>query len=63
MLVSVIVGAYENYASLDEFLRRWTQADKKAAIIEELQEQGVLIEALLCQLCPCDLADGFKQTC
>ena len=36
----------EQFASLDEFLRRWSEADRKQAILEELKEQGVLIEAL-----------------
>ncbi len=34
------------YSCLDDFLRRWNQSDKKQAIINELQEQGVLFEAL-----------------
>lgn len=34
------------YASLDDFLVTWNQADKKEAIIKELEEQGILVEAL-----------------
>lgn len=34
------------YASLDEFIRTWNDADKKRAIIEELEEHGVLLENL-----------------
>jgi type I restriction enzyme R subunit len=34
------------YSSLSDFLIRWNGADKKAAIIKELEEQGVLVEAL-----------------
>lgn len=34
------------YASLDDFLLTWNQADKKEAIIKELQEQGILVDAL-----------------
>lgn len=34
------------YASLDEFLNKWNSADRKAAIIKELEEQGVLIGSL-----------------
>jgi type I restriction enzyme R subunit len=34
------------YASLDDFLITWNQADKKEAIIKELQEQGIMVEAL-----------------
>ena len=36
----------EQYATLDDFLRRWTQAERKQAVIEELREQGVLLAAL-----------------
>jgi type I restriction enzyme R subunit len=35
------------FASLDEFLNRWNSTDRKEAIIKELQEQGVLVEALM----------------
>ncbi len=34
------------YSSLDEFLESWTQAGKKKLILEELEDQGVLWEAL-----------------
>ncbi len=40
---SIVQG---EYASLDDFLRKWQSADKKQAIISELEEQGLLIEAL-----------------
>jgi type I restriction enzyme R subunit len=36
----------KNFASLNDFLSRWTSADKKQAIIEELEGEGVLLEAL-----------------
>jgi len=36
----------KEYASLDQFLRRWTSAEKKQAIIAELEGQGVLLEPL-----------------
>ncbi len=36
----------EQYATLDDFLRRWTEAERKQVVIEELREQGVLLEAL-----------------
>lgn len=35
------------FASLDDFLTRWNTTDRKEAIIKELQEQGVLVEALM----------------
>lgn len=34
------------YASLDEFLNRWKKAERKQAIILELEEHGVLVEEL-----------------
>lgn len=34
------------YASLDDFLNRWNSSDKKEIIIKELEDQGVLVEAL-----------------
>ena len=36
----------KDYSSLDEFLRRWTKADRKAAILQELEAHGVLLEPL-----------------
>lgn len=36
----------KDYASLDEFLRRWSKADRKAAILQELEQHGVLLEPL-----------------
>ncbi|MCF6093897.1 DEAD/DEAH box helicase family protein [Microaerobacter geothermalis] len=36
----------QNYASLDEFLQKWNAAERKDAIIEELLEQGVLLDEL-----------------
>lgn len=34
------------YATLDDFLQRWTAAERKEAILRELEEQGVLLDAL-----------------
>lgn len=36
----------ERYATLDDFLRRWSEAERKWAVMEELREQGVLFEEL-----------------
>ena len=36
----------EQYATLDDFLRRWNEADRKQAIIDELAEQGVIWDDL-----------------
>jgi len=34
------------FASLDDFINKWNSTDKKTALIEELQQQGILVEAL-----------------
>jgi type I restriction enzyme R subunit len=34
------------FATLNDFLNKWNSTDQKTAIIEELQKQGVLVEAL-----------------
>lgn len=36
----------KEYASLSDFLRRWSKADRKQAIIDGLAEQGVIFEEL-----------------
>lgn len=36
----------KEYASLDAFLRSWSTAEKKLAILQALEEQGILLEAL-----------------
>jgi type I restriction enzyme R subunit len=36
----------EQFASLDDFLNKWKHSDRKEAIIAELIEQGVMVEAL-----------------
>lgn len=37
---------HSQYGSLDEFLRRWSEAARKQAVIEELKEQGMPLEVL-----------------
>ena len=34
------------YATLNAFLNSWTKAEQKMVILEELEEQGVLFDAL-----------------
>lgn len=34
------------YASLDDFLKKWSEAERKQAIIDELEEEGVLLDAI-----------------
>lgn len=36
----------EQYQSLNDFLNKWQKADKKKAIIDELTEQGIVLENL-----------------
>lgn len=36
----------QEYATLNDFVRKWNSADQKQAVIKELQEQGVIWEAL-----------------
>jgi type I restriction enzyme R subunit len=36
----------KNHASLDDFLNHWSHADRKQAIVEELETRGVLFAAL-----------------
>ena len=36
----------KEFASLDDFLQRWSSADKKQAIVDELAQEGVFFEAL-----------------
>lgn len=39
-------GLTNHFTSLEDFLRRWSSEDRKQAIVEELEEEGVLLEAL-----------------
>ena len=36
----------QEYTTLADFLRHWSEAERKAAVIDELREQGVLFEEL-----------------
>ncbi|NPU67766.1 DEAD/DEAH box helicase family protein [Bradyrhizobium sp. 83012] len=40
----------KRYTSLDDFLRRWTSTERKQAIIEELEEEGLALAALVDEL-------------
>ena len=37
----------EKYSTLQNFLNHWNESDRKEAIIKELEEQGVLVDALV----------------
>jgi type I restriction enzyme R subunit len=40
------INLRKHYDSLDAFLQTWQQADRKAVLIDELERQGVLLDAL-----------------
>ncbi|MBA3594132.1 MAG: DEAD/DEAH box helicase family protein [Polaromonas sp.] len=40
------INLQKQYTSLDAFLHAWSAADRKAALLEELEKHGVLVEAL-----------------
>ncbi len=44
------INLTKRYDSLDKFLQAWHSADRKAALVQELEQQGVLIEALQAEL-------------
>ncbi|MEK4509698.1 EcoAI/FtnUII family type I restriction enzme subunit R [Paenibacillus sp. FSL K6-2524] len=52
----------QQYARLDDFLRTWTEAQKKQAIIEELRDEGVLLDAVREELGKTEL-DDFDLIC
>ena len=39
-------AVHKNFSSLHDFLRRWTSAERKQAIVEELENEGILLDAL-----------------
>ena len=49
------------FASLDTFLKRWNESDRKQAIIDELEEEGLRLEPLADEVNP-DL-DPFDLIC
>ena len=52
----------QQYSRLDEFLRTWTEAEKKQAIIDELQDDGLLLDAVREELGKTEL-DDFDLIC
>ncbi|MFA7658312.1 MAG: DEAD/DEAH box helicase family protein [Candidatus Gastranaerophilaceae bacterium] len=36
----------KEYSSINDFIKKWSESDKKSAIIEELSEQGIMFEEL-----------------
>lgn len=52
----------KQYRKLDDFLRTWTTAEKKQAIVEALKEEGVLLDAIRAEMGFNDL-DDFDLIC
>ena len=40
----------KRFASLDDFLRRWKTAERKQAIVEELEAEGLPLDAIAAEL-------------
>ena len=40
----------KRFASLDDFLRRWKAAERKQAIVEELEAEGLVLDAIAAEL-------------
>jgi len=52
----------QQYARLDDFLKRWTAAQQKQAIIEEMKQEGVLLDAVRAETGQAEL-DDFDLIC
>jgi type I restriction enzyme R subunit len=55
-------GILEEFSDLDTFLKKWNSEDKKQAIIDELVEHGVLLDALREEIGKPDI-DDFDLIC
>ncbi len=51
------INLTRQYDSLDKFLQAWNDADRKAALIQELESQGVLVDALADELASAGLTN------
>ncbi|MBK9440471.1 MAG: DEAD/DEAH box helicase family protein [Comamonadaceae bacterium] len=51
------INLAKRFESLDQFLQAWSHAERKAALIAELESQGVLIEALAEEVANAGLTD------
>jgi len=51
------INLAKQYESLDAFLQAWGSAERKAALLDELERQGVLVEALTDELAQQGLKD------
>jgi type I restriction enzyme, R subunit len=55
------IALRKQFASLDDFLRRWKATDRKQAIVDELEVEGLPLEAIIAEL-GADL-DAFDLIC
>ncbi|GGF76302.1 DEAD/DEAH box helicase [Terasakiella brassicae] len=53
----------KQFASLDDFLKRWNEAEKKSAIIEELTAQGIILDALRAEIPNGESMGAFDLIC
>lgn len=53
----------KKYRTLDDFLRTWSEAAKKQAILQELEEQGLLLNALREEVKDGDAYSAFDLIC
>ncbi|MCD7709748.1 MAG: DEAD/DEAH box helicase family protein, partial [Porphyromonadaceae bacterium] len=53
----------KHYATLDSFLKRWSEAERKKAIVDELKEYTVLVDAVRKQNAALAQADIFDIIC
>ena len=51
------INLFKRFDSLDKFLQAWSDAERKAALIAELETQGVLIDALAEEVANSGLTD------
>lgn len=53
----------QQYRTLDEFLRKWSESAKKEAILKELEQQGLLLSALREEVKNGDQYSAFDLIC
>lgn len=53
----------KTFSSLDDFLRRWNEVDKKTALIDELTTQGIILDALRAEIPNGEAMGAFDLIC
>jgi len=53
----------KDYKTLDDFLRRWSKAERKQAIVDELEGRGIILENLREEVKNGDLMGEFDLIC